>query len=286
MGGVVRRLFLAAGARFGLLVHRACFPARGRDRARGQDQRPRIRQPWNLLILGQIAFLLGDAIWYAAYLPEEIAPVAPHISDAFYLSGYPLLALAVVLFIRARQPRYRLTAAIDALLDRHRRRPRALAGRHRRLCPRRGDRASRSASTLLAYPVCDVLVLAAAAYLLLSGRQAKGAFWLLAASLAAVAAGDIVYPFLPEGHATDWLSDTLWMVSYGLFGLTALVPSMKNLTEESDAPTAPESGRRLILIGAAISVLPAFALHPALHAGSPGPGRDRPRRRRGAGRDA
>ena len=221
--------------------------------------KPRIRAPWELLAAGQLCFLLGDAIWYTAYLPDEIDPGQPHISDAFYLLGYPLLAVAVALFIRARQPRYRLTAAIDALLI-------GLAavlalwlvaidgfihdeavGFSERL-------------VLLAYPIMDVLVLSAAAYLLLSGRQAKGAFWLLAASLAALCAGDVVYPFLPEGTATDFLSDSLWMVSYGLFGLTALVPSMRNLTEESDAPTAPEGGARLVLIGAALTALPAFAL--------------------------
>ena len=221
---------------------------------------PRAIEPWAMLALAQSAFLVGDLVWFAAFVPTEVAPVSPHTSDAFYLTGYPVLALGVLLFIRARQPRYRLTAAIDALLI-------GLAAVlvvwqlaiegfvHDETLP------ATERFVLLAYPIGDVLILAAAAYLLLSGRQAKGAFYLLVASLAALLMGDVLLPLIPdEALATD-LSDAFLLTSYVLFGLTALVPSMRNLTEPSDAPTAPENSGRLILIGACLATLPVFAIY-------------------------
>jgi diguanylate cyclase (GGDEF)-like protein/PAS domain S-box-containing protein len=220
---------------------------------------PAAARPWLLLAAGQVAFLLGDVIWYADYLPEGSAPPFPSVYDLFYLAGYPLLALGVLLFIRARQPRYRLTAAIDALVI-------GVAGVlglwllvgadvfHDAALP-----LSERAVTL-AYPVGDVLILASAAYLLLSGRHAKGAFYVLVASLAALLTADVAVILAADGQLAEPLSDGLWMASYILFGLTALLPSMRNLTEPSDAPAAPEGARRLVLIGVAMAALPLFGI--------------------------
>ena len=81
------------------------------------------------------------------------------------------------------------------------------------------------------------------------------------ASLTALCLGDAVYPLIPDEVLATDISDGLWLTSYILFGLTALVPSMRNLTEPSDAPTAPESSGRLALIGASLAVLPIFAIY-------------------------
>ena len=43
------------------------------------------------------------------------------------------------------------------------------------------------------HPVADVVLLAAAAYMLLSGRRGRGAFYLLVASLLALALADLGY---------------------------------------------------------------------------------------------
>jgi len=221
---------------------------------------PRDIRPWLLLAAGQAAFLVADVTWFLAYLPAEIAPAIPHVSDLLYLTGYPLLAGGVVLFIRARQPRYRLTAAIDALLIG------VAAINVLWLLAIDGvfhdeTLALAERGVLIAYPIGDVIILSAAAYLLLSGRQAKGAFYMLVASLTLLWLGDLVYPLVADETLAANLSDGLWMISYALFGLTALVASMRNLTERSDAPTAPEATRRLVLIGAVVSVVPAFAVY-------------------------
>jgi diguanylate cyclase (GGDEF)-like protein/PAS domain S-box-containing protein len=215
-------------------------------------------RPWVLLLAGQAGFLLGDLIWYSEYLPTGEAPAFPSVSDVFYLAGYPALALGVLLFIRARQPRYRLTAALDALAVGV---AAVLALWLIAIEPFIYDDTLPilERAVLLAYPVGDALIMSAAAYLLLSGRQAKGAFYLLVASLGLLLAADVVYAAVGDADETV-LADVLWLSSYVLFGLTALVPSMRNLTELSDAPRAPEGRARLLLLGGAMAAVPAFVV--------------------------
>ncbi|HUG48123.1 MAG TPA: EAL domain-containing protein [Candidatus Limnocylindria bacterium] len=220
--------------------------------------KPAWRTPWYLLLLGQLAFLAGDLGWYALEFAGQ-APEGVSFGDVFYLVGYPAIALGVLLFIRARQPRYTLTAALDAVVV-------GVAASavlwllvgeaiiHDESLPWL-DRA-----VLLAYPLGDVMLLSAAAYLLLSGRQRIPAFALLTASLASLLVADVLYALNSAAEDVPALwADIVWLSSYLLFGLTALVPSMRQLTEPGDAPHAAEGKRRLLLLGVSISVLPTFA---------------------------
>jgi diguanylate cyclase (GGDEF)-like protein/PAS domain S-box-containing protein len=221
--------------------------------------RPRDIRPWALLGTGVGLFLTGQLAWHLQHVLGALPPTVPSFSDVFYVAAYPALAMAAVLFIRAHHPRYRLTAAIDALIV-------GTAGvlilwltviEHFIHDPTLGV-AERA--VLIAYPVGDAMLLAAAVYLLLSGRQAKNAYYLLVGALAALLVADLTYAVSTANAATTAGAALLSLISFVLFGLTALVPTMRNLTEPSDEPTAPERGRRLILLGAAIFVLPVFAL--------------------------
>ena len=222
--------------------------------------RPRDSAPWLVLAAAQASFLIADAIWYGYnYLDPNGVPF-PSIADAFYLLGYPLLAAGLLMFIRARQPRYRLTAAIDAVLI-------GLAAVlvlwllvidgviHAETIPL----AERLVT--IAYPVGDALVMAAAAYLLLTGRNGRRSLYLLVASLGAMLIGDVIETVLGVTNAYPAPSDAFWFVSYALFGLAALDPSMAKIGEPSERPIVAESSGRLLLIGIAITMLPLFALY-------------------------
>jgi len=68
--------------------------------------------PWYLLAAGQLAFLGGDLLWdyYERVLHTD---PFPSLADASYLAGYPLLAAAVLVFLRRRS----LTSDLGSLID-------------------------------------------------------------------------------------------------------------------------------------------------------------------------
>ena len=65
--------------------------------------RTRAASAWLLLAAGQLAFVVGDALFaYQEYVAH--ASPFPSIADVCYLSGYPLLWAGLALLIRARAP--------------------------------------------------------------------------------------------------------------------------------------------------------------------------------------
>lgn len=221
---------------------------------------PRDPMPWVVLAAAQAAFLIADTVWYLYDWFDPNGAPYPSGADAFYLLGYPLLAIGLLTFIRARQPRYRLTAAIDALLI-------GLAAVlvlwlavidgviHDETIP------TLERLVTIAYPIGDALVLAAAVYLVLTGRAGRKSLYLLVASLGFLLAGDVVDTVLGVDSTYPAPSDVFWLISYALFGLAALEPSMAEIGEPSERAVIAESSGRLLLIGGAITMLPVFALY-------------------------
>src|SRR3954447_15197738 len=74
------------------------------------------RLPWQLCALGLRGQVAGDAIFavYEVGLNEE--PPSPSVADAFYLGGYPLLALRIVLVLRRLGGQTRRAAILDSLV--------------------------------------------------------------------------------------------------------------------------------------------------------------------------
>jgi len=221
---------------------------------------PRDPKPWLVLAAAQAAFLIADAVWYMYDWFDPNGAPYPSGADGFYLLGYPLLALGLLMFIRARQPRYRLTAAIDAILI-------GLAAVlvlwlvvidgviHDDTIP------ALERFVTIAYPIGDAMVLAAAVYLVLTGRAGRRSLYLLVASLGALLVGDVIDTALGVTSTYPAPSDVFWLISYVLFGFAALDPTMAEIGEPSERPVIAESSGRLVLIGGAIAMLPVFALY-------------------------
>lgn len=212
--------------------------------------------PWLLLWAGQVAFFIGDVLWFGDAM-EMLSPPWTAVTHVAYLAGYPLTALGLALFIHHRLPDRRLAPLVDAVAV-------GVAGAmvlwlvH--VEPVIHDRALDPGEMLviLGYPIADVLLLGAVTYLVLAGRTTGAASRLLAVSLVCLLLADVsTTPSLSGPTDGAWV-DVLWALSYVLMGAVALVPSMRELTEPATARTA--SRRHEVLLFAALLVILATAI--------------------------
>ena len=133
--------------------------------------RPSKPLAWYLMAVGQLSFVTGDAILYTYEWVLHVEAPFPSVADAFYLAFYPLLAAGLLLLVRGRAPGRDWASLIDAtiitvgvgmlswvfLIGPNVRLP-GLA-----LFPR---------LLSIAYPLCDVLMLAVAVRLWRTGGHA------------------------------------------------------------------------------------------------------------------
>lgn len=192
--------------------------------------RPRAASAWLLLAAGQLAFVVGDALFaYQEYVAHS-SPF-PSIADICYLSGYPLLGAGLVLLIRARAPRRNWTAFIDAAAITT---SLALASWLFIMSPIEHDQTLTSAGKLisLAYPLGDVLLLAIALRILMGANKRPPAYSLLGGGIVLLLVADSAYlgALQAGSYVSGGIIDLGWLASYVLFGAAALHPSMKVLS--------------------------------------------------------
>ena len=182
--------------------------------------------PWLLFAAGNLLFSVGDDVGAGFW---NGSPPVPSVADAFYLAGYPLLALGLVLLL-FKSGSHRRTAALadativtfafllvqwvyllDGILD-----------------------SSDSTFTIAvnaAYPLMDLILLAGLAGFFVTGAWRTPAFWLLAASVALLLVADEVFA-LGSYMSGEWI-DSGWLLSYTLWAAAALHPSRRELSEPS-----------------------------------------------------
>ena len=71
---------------------------------------------WYLIAAGQLSFTVGDAINYTYQWVLEVEPPYPSVADAFYLACSALLAGGLLLLVRARAPGRDVASLIDATI--------------------------------------------------------------------------------------------------------------------------------------------------------------------------
>jgi len=202
---------------------------------RHRPARPMI---WWCFAAGLLSFVLGDMVYDLLIAMNREA--FPSIADGFYLSGYPLLALGLFVLIRGRTRGRDQAGLIDAAIIAT---GLGLLSWTFLMRPVAGDATLTLAERLisLAYPLGDVLLLAMTARLLTGPGARTIAYRVLAGALTLLLVTDVVYALLNlSGGYETGLVDAGWLLSYVLWGVCGLHPSMRALSE-----VAPEQATRL-----------------------------------------
>ena len=217
------------------------------------------RLAWHLFSLGLLCQVAGDAIFAVYEVQLDREPPSPSVADAFYLAGYPLLALGVLLVLRRLGGHTSRAAVLDTVviflgvalvqwvffIDPY---------NHKHF----GTELARLAS--MAYPAMDVLLLVAFAQLLVGPGGRTLAYRLLLTSVALWVVADEIFALNSSTyHGGDWI-DALWLGSYAVWGAAALDPSMARIAEPDRRRLPRLTNTRLTLLAAALLTAPAILL--------------------------
>ncbi|MDY7090198.1 MAG: bifunctional diguanylate cyclase/phosphodiesterase [Actinomycetota bacterium] len=225
----------------GLRVHRPARPAM-----------------WRWFAAGQTSFVLGDVTWVIYENVLHLSPY-PSLADVFYLASYPMFVVALLLLVRQRSSR--LGDLIDGAIVAT---ALALVFWIFVLRPVAADSGQTLVEQIvtIAYPVADVLLLALLARLFTSGGARTTSVHLLVLGTTLMLAGDTAFSVIPlYSEASTHPTDPIFLLSYVLWGVAALHPSMA--ATPAQGRVAAEVGRgRLLLFGFCSLLAPALLLVP------------------------
>ncbi len=228
--------------------------------------RPTARTAWWLFILGQSLFFLGDLYTYS--YPKLLGADVPFPSpgDAVYLTVYPVLMAGLVVLIRRRNPLGDRAGFIDsliltvgfALLSWV-----VLIGPNLQLA----GLSPIATGVSIAYPLGDIILLAAAIRLAVDSGKRAPAFYLLIASIVCLLVTDSVYTYalLIDAYHHQVVLDLGWIGYYLLWGAAALHPSMRTLEEPASVPRGRLTPLRLGMLTTACMIAPTIRFAQAIH---------------------
>ncbi len=223
-----------------------------------RKHRPSLAMAWYLFAAGLLAFTVGDVIFnlYASVWHRD--PPIPSVADVFYLAGYPFLAAGLVLLVLRVRPVDRRVGIVDA----------ALLTVAFGICQWifvmrplvKGSSDWMANIVALSYPAMDVVLLAALVFLALTPTWRTVAYRYLAASIVLLLIVDEIYGISPGSAAgASWL-DAGWLLSYVLWGVAALTPSMRDLSSPRAGRGPSLSTTRLIVLAGAVATAPILLL--------------------------
>ncbi len=218
---------------------------------------PADRISWYLLALGAACWWLADLIWtYHDIVLQSSAPF-PSLADAFYLSGYAVVASSLVSMQWRRLQGRDLASLVDALI---------IATGVGVLAwvfliePYARDQSLSLAERLvsLAYPLSDVLILAVLLRLLFAVRLRSRSFLCLTAGMFLFLVADTFYVTLVlQGlYTLGHLIDAGWMIGMTLIVVSALHPSMRDTSAPDQVYLARLTRGRFPLITIALLLAP------------------------------
>jgi len=235
--------------------------------------KPSYALPWWLFAVGLCLYWMGDVYTYSypKYILHHEVPF-PSIGDAIYLSVYPALMLGLLLLVRRRNPQRNRNTLIDATILTL---GLSLLSWVVLITPYLHDATLGLLPKLVsvAYPLGDILLLAAAIRLVLDSGPRRPSFYLLSASILSLLATDFVYGVmtLDNAYHHQLLLDLGWISYQLLWGAAALHPSMVELDEpisDSDSDSeAKLTHLRLGLLTGASLIAPVCILLKELHRG-------------------
>jgi signal transduction histidine kinase len=219
--------------------------------------RPSLRLPWYLFGAGLLAFSVGDVLFNLYAFVWHRDPPVPSVADVFYLAGYPFLTAGLILLVRCLRADERRSGRIDAAILI------AAFGLFQwifLLQDRLRDGSVAERIVASAYPAMDVVLLAGLVFFALTPTWRTVSYRYLAASIVLLIFADELYGLSPERYAQATWLDTAWLLSYVLWGVAALHPSMRELSEPAQAGGPRMSTRRVALLAAALATAPVLLL--------------------------
>jgi diguanylate cyclase (GGDEF)-like protein/PAS domain S-box-containing protein len=231
--------------------------------------RPATALPWWFLSVGVGLFWLGDLYTYSyPKLLHKDVPF-PSLGDGIYLLMYPVLMVGLLILVRRRNPEPDRAGLIDSLIMTL---GLALLSWVGLIAPYlHGDGLSLVARLVsIAYPLGDILLLAAAIRLVVDAGKRQPAFYLLGSGLVCLLVTDYVYGLLILHNTYThqlWL-DVGWIAFYLLWGAAALHPSMRSVEHSEPDRQRRLTGFRLGLLTGASLIAPGVEILHELRHGS------------------
>lgn len=214
---------------------------------------------WGLIATALTLAAIGHGIWY--WLDLQGLEPFPSAADIFYLSVYPLFAIA--LWQLGSQTARDDGAFVDALIVGI---SAAVLGWALLIAPYTYDPDLTWLPLLVAtgYPVADLILLPLVLRLVFLHRTGITAHSFFLLGMLAYLTADLLYA---HGHSTGWytaggLTDAFWLIAYSLIVAAAWHPSAK-IEPQAHTSHAELSGRRLLVLGAASVLVPMVILFTA-----------------------
>jgi len=223
--------------------------------------RPASRGPWRWFAIGFVLFWAGDLYTYSYWLLLDADVPFPSPGDAAYLLVYPALVAGLFMLARRRRAGAESGRLIDALILTV---GLTLPSWVALIAPyvHMDEMTFVAKAVSVAYPIADVLLLAAAIPLALDAGRRETSFYLVSSSIVLLLVTDFVYGVLTLNGTYShqlWL-DLGWLGFYLLWGAAALHPSMARMEHRGHARETILTRFRLAVLSCASLVAPAFEL--------------------------
>jgi diguanylate cyclase (GGDEF)-like protein/PAS domain S-box-containing protein len=222
---------------------------------------PARRLPWYLAAAVIASFTAGDTAYNILTDFLGRTNPFPSVADGFYLIVYPMLAAALLVFIRARSGADNRVALLDALMPTV---GLALLSWIVLIAPyvRDADLTVGEKAVSVAYPMGDVLALAMLSRLLTTGGRRPAALHILVGGVISLLVTDVIYGLrqLEGTWSTGGPVDAGWVLFYTAIAMCALHPSMRELTVRSGATRTVAGGRRIVAMSLAALIAPVALL--------------------------
>src|SRR3954468_24430442 len=223
--------------------------------------KPASKAPWWWFAGGMALFWLGDLYTYS--YPRLIGREVPFPSpgDGAYVAVYPALMIGLLMLVRRRNPERDRAGVIDSLIMTL---GLSLLSWVALIAPYLHDDSLGTVAKLvsIAYPLGDIVLLAATIRLAVDSGRREPAFYLLALSIVALLVTDFAYGLMTLKGAYDGqvVLDVGWISFYLLWGAAALHPSMRGLERPSSDRDPKLTPFRLVLLTGASLIAPAVEL--------------------------
>jgi diguanylate cyclase (GGDEF)-like protein len=220
---------------------------------------PRHRAAWAWILGGQVCFLFGDLGFnYFAYVSESGATYS--FADAFYLAGYPCMALGLLLLLRVQGPLKDFGGLVDGLI--------VATGTGVILwvflmAPTASDSTLTVTDRLIgvAYPAGDLLLITIGAQVAVRQLHRGIPFWTMTASMIVMLLADVGYTYvtLHSTYMVGGLLDAGWWISYVLVVAAAVHPdAFKVADPQPEHQQSRLTVRRLVVLGAITFAAPVL----------------------------